>query len=80
MPFAEIKTGSSVLKKINTEYGENPKNENVQGKFKKQGNDYILERFKNIDLIQSVTILEPPQSASTALSLDEPDRTPTVVR
>ena len=80
VPFAEIKTGSSVLKKINTEYGENPKNENVQGKFKKQGNDYILERFKNIDLIQSVTILEPPQSASTALRLDEPDRTPTVVR
>jgi len=58
VPFAEIKTGESVLKKINTEYGENPKNENIQGKFKKQGNDYILNRFKNIDLIRSVTILD----------------------
>jgi peptidyl-prolyl cis-trans isomerase A (cyclophilin A) len=60
VPFAQIKTGASVLKKINTEYGENPKNENVQKQFKKQGNEYILDRFKNIDLIKSVTILETP--------------------
>ena len=58
VPFAEIKTGESVLKKINTEYGENPRKENIQEKFKKQGNGYILDRFKNIDLIRSVTILE----------------------
>lgn len=59
VPFAEIKTGKSTIQKINTEYGENPRNENVQGKFKKLGNEYILDQFKNIDLIKSVTILEP---------------------
>jgi peptidyl-prolyl cis-trans isomerase A (cyclophilin A) len=58
VPFAEVKQGGSVLNKINTEYGENSPRDNVQGKFKKQGNEYILDRFKNIDLIKSVTILE----------------------
>ena len=75
VPFAEIKTGKSVLKKINTEYGENPKNENVQAKFKKQGNDYILNRFKNIDLIKSVTILEPQRQVDP-IDNDGRDQTP----
>jgi hypothetical protein len=58
VPFAEVTQGGSILNKINTEYGENHPRDNVQGKFKKQGNEYILDRFKNIDLIKSVTILE----------------------
>jgi len=58
VPFGKVVKGSEVLRKINTEYGENPRGENIQGNFKAQGNPYILDRFKRIDLIKSVTIIE----------------------
>lgn len=58
VPFGKIVKGSDVLRKINTEYGENPRGENIQGNFKAKGNTYILERFKRIDLIKSVTVIQ----------------------
>ncbi len=58
VPFGQVVAGLDVLEKINTEYGENPRGENIQGNFKSKGNAYILERFTRIDLIKSVTIIE----------------------
>ena len=58
VPFGEVVAGKDVLLKINTQYGENLRGENIQGNFKTRGNPYILNRFKRIDLIKSVTIIE----------------------
>ena len=57
-PFGKVIEGMDVVRKINTEYGENPANEDVQGLFKREGNDYILERFPRIDLIRSVELIQ----------------------
>lgn len=56
VPFGEIVAGMDVVKAINTEYGENPRGEDVQGNFKTKGNAYILKKFPNIDIIRSVSI------------------------
>ena len=58
VPFGKVVSGASVMEKINTEYGENPRGENIQGNFKAKGNDYILKRFTRIDMIKSVTIVK----------------------
>lgn len=55
-PFGSVVEGMDVVRKINTEYGEN--RPNVQGDFKDQGNAYIMKQFPNIDLIKSVTLIE----------------------
>lgn len=55
-PFGKVVEGMEVIDKINTEYGEN--RGNVQGEFKLKGNDYIKQKFPNIDFIKSVTILD----------------------
>ncbi len=55
-PFGKVTEGLEVVGKINTEYGENKGD--VQGEFKQKGNQYILKKFPNIDLIKSVTIVE----------------------
>lgn len=57
VPFGKVVEGMDVIKKINTEYGENPRGEDIQGKFKRQGNAYIRDRFPNIDFIKSVEII-----------------------
>ena len=59
-PFGRIVEGIEVADKINTEYGENPRGENVQGKFKAKGNDYIRKRFPNLDFIESITLVDTP--------------------
>lgn len=58
-PFGQITKGMEVAQKINTEYGENPRNENVQGDYKSKGNAYIKKRFPKIDFIKSVKIVTP---------------------
>ena len=55
-PFGNVVEGMDVVEKINTEYGEN--RGNVQGEFKRLGNEFILRKFPNIDLIKSVTLME----------------------
>ena len=57
-PFGRIVEGAEVAGKINTEYDENPRNENVQGLFKEKGNAYIRKRFPNLDFIESISMVE----------------------
>ena len=58
-PFGKVIHGMDVVRAINTEYGENPQGEDVQGKIKREGNDYVLKRFPRIDLIRSVEFEQP---------------------
>lgn len=55
-PFGQVVSGMDVVEKINTEYGENPRS--FQGDFKAGGNDYALQRFPNLDIIKSMSIVE----------------------
>jgi peptidyl-prolyl cis-trans isomerase A (cyclophilin A) len=55
-PFGKVVEGMDVVKKINTEYGENAPD--VQQRFQSQGNAYILKRFPNLDMIKSLTLVE----------------------
>lgn len=57
-PFGKVVKGMDVVKKINTEYGENNPADNVQGNLVSKGNAWLLDRFKRLDLIQSVEIVE----------------------
>ena len=56
-PFGKIIEGLDVVQAINTEYGENPPGEDIQGNFKKKGNDFILKRFPRLDIIRSVELV-----------------------
>lgn len=56
VPFGKVISGIEVVKKINTEYGENSRE--VQGSFRAKGNAYIRQKFPNIDFIKSVTVEE----------------------
>ena len=58
-PFGKVIQGMDVVKAINTEYGENPASEDVQGRLKREGNEYVLKRFPRIDLIRSVELIQP---------------------
>lgn len=64
VPFGKVVKGfDSVVKKIETKYGENPRNEDIQGNFKRGGNAYIKQRFDGLDYIKSVTILTDKEKA-----------------
>ena len=58
-PFGKVIEGMDVVRKINTEYGENSSGEDVQGRLKREGNAFILKRFPRIDLIRSVELIQP---------------------
>lgn len=55
-PIGKIVEGMDVLKKMNTEYGENTPD--VQGKFQSQGNAFISKRFPNLDYIKSIELVK----------------------
>ena len=55
-PFARVTKGLDVIKKINTEYGEN--RPEVQGNFQAKGNAYILGTYPNLDKIKSITLVK----------------------
>lgn len=55
-PFGQVVEGMDVIKKINTEYGENPRT--FQRTFKAKGNAYVKQLYPNIDFIKSVKIME----------------------
>ncbi len=57
-PFGKVVEGMDVVQAINTEYGENPPGEDIQGRFKREGNAYILKRFPRLDLIRSVQLMQ----------------------
>jgi peptidyl-prolyl cis-trans isomerase A (cyclophilin A) len=61
-PFGKVVEGMDVVKKINTEYGENA--QDVQPRFQSQGNAFILKRYPNLDIIKSVTLVSDKSSAS----------------
>ena len=54
-PFAKVTKGMEVVKKINTEYGENQQGD--QDGFQKGGAKFILGKYPNLDTIQSVTLI-----------------------
>ena len=54
-PFAKVINGMDVVRKVNTEYGEN--SPEVQRSFQQLGNDYILKKYPNLDKIASVTLI-----------------------
>ena len=66
-PFGKIVKGMDVIKKINTEYDENKREDDVQGNFKKGGNAYIEKKFPNIDYIKRVTLVPNPMGAGNAM-------------
>lgn len=58
IPFGKVVRGMNVVNMINTEYGENPRGENIQGNFMTKGNAFIKQRFPNLDYIKEVKIKE----------------------
>lgn len=59
-PFGKVVEGMDIVKKINTEYGENPPD--LQSRFEAQGNAYVLKRFPNLDIIKSAKVVEDAQN------------------
>ena len=57
-PFGKVVQGLDIVAKINTEYGENKPQDNVQGRLVQEGNDWLLEKFPRLDLIKSVELIE----------------------
>lgn len=57
VPFGKVVKGMKIVNNIETKNGENPRNEDIQGNFKRGGNAYIKQRFDDLDYIKSVTIL-----------------------
>ena len=62
-PFGKIIKGQDVIKKINTEYGENKGN--VQGEMISGGNAYIQKKFPNLDFIKQVKFVKDPRVAGS---------------
>ena len=60
-PFGKVVKGQDVIKRINTQYGEN--RGNVQGEFIAGGNAYIQKKFPNIDYIKQVKLINDPAAA-----------------
>ena len=64
-PFGEVVKGMDVVDKINSEYGEKPKEADVQGNQIRLGNGYLEAKFPNLDGIKKVTILERAKKVTT---------------
>ena len=52
-PLAEVESGWDVVKGINSEYGINASEEEI----KERGNEYIFEKFPNMDYVIKATIV-----------------------
>ncbi len=55
-PFGKVVEGMDIVKKLNTEYGEN--SPGVQGGFQAKGNAFISKRYPNLDYIKSAEIVK----------------------
>ena len=53
-PFGKVVEGEDVLKKINTEYGEN--SPEVQGRFQAEGNEFIIKKYPRLDMIKKISL------------------------
>ena len=56
-PFGKVVEGLEVVGKLNTEYGENQPAD--QGMFVEKGNAWLLKKYPRLDIIKSVTFVEP---------------------
>jgi len=52
MPFGEVTTGMAVVDKINSQYGEEPEQNQIQA----NGNTYLNKAFPKLDFIKKATI------------------------
>ena len=55
-PFGRVVSGMDVVKKVNTEYGENARSD--QRRFQAEGNAFIKGKYPNVDFIKSVTLVK----------------------
>lgn len=55
-PFGKVIEGLEVVGKINTEYGENDRED--QGEFIAKGNAWLLKKYPRLDIIKSVELTE----------------------
>ena len=55
-PFGKVVEGLEIVGKLNTEYGENDRED--QGAFVANGNDWILKKYPRLDIIKSVDLVE----------------------
>jgi len=53
-PFGRVVSGMDVVDAINAEYGQQPSQQSIS----ERGNEYLNERFPNLDYIKSATIEE----------------------
>jgi len=53
-PFAKVVEGMDVVKKLNAEYGERPKQQRIQV----EGNEYLKKFFERLDYIKRASILK----------------------
>ncbi len=54
-PFAEVTEGFDVVKDITAEYGQQPD----QGMIRRMGNEYLNDKFPNMDYIKEATVILP---------------------
>lgn len=66
MPFGKIVEGMSVVDKINDQYGENPRGENVQGRAKDEGNAFLDKRFPGLTKIVKIEVIDDGSSAESS--------------
>ena len=62
-PLAEVESGWEIVKSINPEYGINASEEEV----KERGNEYIFEKFPNMDYVIKATIVADESDADGAV-------------
>ena len=62
-PLAEVESGWEIVKSINPEYGINASEEEV----KERGNEYIFEKFPNMDYVIKATIVADESDADSAV-------------
>jgi peptidyl-prolyl cis-trans isomerase A (cyclophilin A) len=55
-PIGRVMEGNDILTKIETKYGENPRE--VQPRFQSEGNAYISKKFPDLDYIKSITLIK----------------------
>lgn len=61
-PFARVVEGMEVVDKINSEYGQTPSQPSIEI----LGNDYLKEKFPNLDYIKTMRVVKPKKKSDAA--------------
>ncbi len=74
-PFGKVIEGMDVVDSLNSEYGEEPD----QGQIQSSGNEYLKKKFPNLDYIKSAKIIQETKTpaAPTEAPVAEPEMTTT---